>query len=215
MGRMRCLKGLGDWQRLNTSCADLLRLIVAVDEAAASNINTSFSSKNSLLHKREGSTSVMSHLSSFAAGASSSTIENIVVIGSTTTSLVLPSMEPSSYLRQLSSGQRAELREKVCEIGAAACWGLGDWDQMKGYAKNIPSNSYDGSLYSCVLSLTSYINNNSGSSSSHSSAITNSSSEITIRKLIDKTRDLLDGDLTSMASQSYERSYQGKVFKSY
>jgi len=45
----------------------------------------------------------------------------------------------------LSSQQESKLKEKIAEMGAAACWGLGDWDQMKVYARYLPENTYEGS----------------------------------------------------------------------
>jgi FKBP12-rapamycin complex-associated protein len=88
-------------------------------------------------------------------------------------------------------------------MGAAACWGLGDWDQMKVYTKYLPENTYEGSLYRSVLALTNTSNNNNDETDL--SYIQNAS------LLIEQTRDLLDPDLTSMASQSYERSYQAII----
>ncbi len=195
MGRMRCLKGLGDWQRLNASCSDMLKILNGIDPSAATAVNP-----NRSFHNRQGS---------LVPSASSANIENIVVINSNSNLAVASAlrnadMEQNSFLHQLSASQRTELKEEICEIGAAACWGLGDWEQMRTYARGIPDNVYEGSLYSCVLSLTSYINKNGGASSENE--------PLNIQRLIEKTRDLLDTDLTSMASQSYERSYQGKFW---
>jgi hypothetical protein len=194
MGRLRCLKGLGDWQRLNISCNDLLRILNGIEPASSS---LTAANSNKSFHTRQGS---------LMPSPSTPNIENIVVINSNSNLAVAsalrnPDLDQNSFLHQLSASQRNELKEEICEIGAAACWGLGDWDQMRTYARSIPENVYEGSLYSCVLSLTSFINNSGGGSENE---------PLSIQRLIEKTRDLLDGDLTSMASQSYERSYQGK-----
>jgi serine/threonine-protein kinase mTOR len=102
----------------------------------------------------------------------------------------------------ISSQQESKLKEKIAEMGAAACWGLGDWDQMKVYARYLPENTYEGSLYRSVLALTNTSNNSDEMDLSY---VQNAS------LLIEQTRDLLDPDLTSMASQSYERSYQAII----
>ena len=74
---------------------------------------------------------------------------------------------------------------------------------MKSYAQYLP---YDGSLYRCILALTT--NNNSNLKDNEIDyGFADSDSSL----LIQQTRDLLDGDLTSMASQSYERSYQAII----
>ena len=103
----------------------------------------------------------------------------------------------ASSLLQLSPQQEIQ----IAEMGAAACWGLGDWDQMKKYVKYLPESTYEGSLYRSVLALT-----NTSSDEAADFAYTQHASY-----LIEQTRDLLDPDLTSMASQSYERSYQAII----
>ena len=84
-------------------------------------------------------------------------------------------------------------------MGAAACWGLGNWEQMQTYVQYLPENSFDGSLYKSVLALTLTPTNGQGDNKQNALS------------LIEHTRDLLDVDLTSMASQSYERSYQAII----
>lgn len=173
LGRMRCLKGLGDWQRLNMSCNDLLKVLNNLESAPSTG------------HQRQ--TSMIS--------SPSSNFGDIVMINPNSSSVLRNTdQDQKSYFHQLNSSQRAQLKEKISEIGAAACWGLGDWDQMKDYVNNLPENNYEGSLYLCVLSL----------------ARSNTNADHVLSR-IEKTRDLLDSDLTSMVSQSYERSYQGII----
>ncbi len=85
------------------------------------------------------------------------------------------------------------LSEKIAEMGAVACWGLNEWDQMKSYVEYLPESTFEGSLYRSVLEI---IQNDD-----------NGNMENTI-KFIEKARDLLDNNLTSTVFQSYERSYQ-------
>jgi hypothetical protein len=222
MGRMRCLKGLGDWNRLHLSCDDLLKMLNNIDNPESDNLdslsinkNTAYSSSNRLNNSSipfPSSKSIYQRQPSIISSPSNSNIENVVHIGTSRNMISSPSIvggpagdldsQTSSYLYQLSAQQRTQLKEKISEIGAVACWGLGDWSEMKNYVKNLPENSYEGSLYSCVLELSSTLNNSTNNSSNSYSNIQN---------LIEKTRDLLDYDLTSMASQSYERSYQGII----
>ena len=89
----------------------------------------------------------------------------------------------------LTTQQQQSIKAKISEMGAAASWGLSDWKNMEDYVNILPEKSYEGSLYRAVLS----VNNNEF--------------QKTIGYLED-TRDMLDTDLTSMASQSYDRAYQ-------
>lgn len=124
-------------------------------------------------------------------------------------------------MHQLNSQQVHQLKEKISEMGAAACWGLGDWQQMRTFVSCLPETTYDGALNRCVLALTTDVSLlvNDGRKEAHtagnntdsllSSDISKGSRSIT--DLIEQTRDLLDADLTSMATQSYERSYQAII----
>lgn len=175
MGRMRCLNGLGEWQRLNSSCSNLLEVLNKIDS----------SNLVGLSH----STSNMDNLSAINRAIS---IQPLNMSSN-------ESNQNSLNLLQLNTAQMTQLKEKVAEMGAAACWGLGDWDKMRNYVKSLPENTYDGSLYRSILALTTSPKDIDFSSKKNASA------------LIEQTRDLLDTDLTSMATQSYERSYQGII----
>lgn len=109
-------------------------------------------------------------------------------------------------MRQLNHTQTQQLKEKVAEMGAAACWGLGDWQQMQTFVKCIPETNYDGSLYRSVLALSS-----DASLLSNEADSRDMGGKYSTSALIEQTRDLLDSDLTSMATQSYERSYQAII----
>jgi hypothetical protein len=79
----------------------------------------------------------------------------------------------------ITQQQQQNFKSYIAEMGAAASWGLSDWESMDTYVKLIPEKSYEGSLYRAVLS----INNNQF--------------DKTVNYLQD-TRDMLDTDLTSM-----------------
>lgn len=149
------------------------------------------------------------------------TIERIVPINPVATA---PSSEQQSvgYLRQLNSQQIQQLKEKVAEMGAAACWGLGDWQQMRTFVECLPDMTYDGALNRCVLTLSTDLSLLSGGSNDTGSRSNDNDPQRvmngrekggsrSITDLIEQTRDLLDADLTSMATQSYERSYQAII----
>lgn len=186
-------KGLGEWPALVFSCSDLFQTIESVQRDGGTKLQSTLgSSLNTQLNLNPA-------------------IERIVPINPAATA---PSSEQQtiSYLRQLNNQQVQQLREKVAEMGAAACWGLGDWDQMRNFVNCLSETTYDGALYRCVLALSSdtlILTDTSESSNSRSDSRDTSSRFIA--DLIEKTRDLLDSDLTSMATQSYERSYQAII----
>nr|AWV66626.1 serine/threonine-protein kinase mTOR [Brachionus rotundiformis] len=168
MGRMRCLNGLGEWNILNQSCNNLLQTLNQIDSNQS--LSTSVSQIDSL-----------SGISRTINLASQSRVTDL-----------------SFNTLQLNISDLNSLKEKISEMGAEACWGLGDWEQMKIYTKNLSDTTYEGSLYRSVI------------------ALTDNTTDFDYKKLqanslIKKTRELLDTDLTSMATQSYERSYPGII----
>jgi hypothetical protein len=218
MGRMRCLKGLGEWRSLVFSCSDLFQIIQSVQrESGGKMASSQIAASSASLNPQ--------------ANQFNSTIDKIVPINPNS-QVSSTSSDPHSlgYLRQMNQQQMQQLKEKVSEMGAAACWGLGDWQQMKTFVECIPETTYDGALYRSVLALSSDVSlllgGAGGDSSTHSSSSSTSSDHPdqhiggssrerdpikTISDLIEQTRDLLDTDLTSMATQSYERSYQAII----
>lgn len=168
MGRMRCLNGLGEWQGLNQSCNNLLNTLNQID--SNQNLNSSLSQIDSI-----------------------SAISRTINLNSQSRIADL-----SYNFLQLNSSELNSLKEKISEMGAEACWGLGDWEQMKIYTNNLPESTYEGSLYRSVIALT---NNDDDFNNKKTKA----------NALIKKTRELLEIDLTSMATQSYERSYPGII----
>lgn len=142
-------------------------------------------------------------------------IERIVPINALGSGLSSPGsgadQTSMSFLRHLNNQQVQQLKEKVAEMGAAACWGLGDWQEMKTFVDCLPESTYDGALYRCVLALTCDVSLLIGSNDASDNDNPQARNSKTIVDLIEQTRDLLDADLTSMATQSYERSYQAII----
>ncbi len=212
MGRMRCLKGLGEWKKLNYSCRDLLKYFKSNDSSnkiTQDDHSLQFPSfTNSLIHTSHSASNVSSYFGNQSANhrrqpspnplvSSSSNIGNIVVINPSATAS--QNDQHGNLLLHLNARQQADYKEKIAEMGAAACWGLGEWQEMENYVQYMPENNYDSSLYKSVLALT--LNH----------ATNENQRNLEAMQLIEHTRNLLDPELTSMASQSYERSYQAII----
>ncbi len=194
MGRMRCLKGLGEWQKLQHSCQDLLTYFTSAESSTKAPESTLLSVPN-LQHKRQSS---YNNLPGPASQIGNILVINPAGVPDEKSSIASYVDQPSkSFLSTLKAHEQADYRSKIAEMGAAACWGLGDWQQMKAYVQYLPENSLDGTVYKTVLALTTTTNREA----ERQNAL----------ELIEHARDLLDVDLTSMASQSYERSYQAII----
>ncbi|CAH2044014.1 unnamed protein product, partial [Iphiclides podalirius] len=85
-----------------------------------------------------------------------------------------------------------DIKRKSAKIAAAASWGLQEWDSMKKYVEFIPEDTQDGAFYRAILAI-------------HESQWPES------RHYIDAARSLLDGELTSVLGESYQRSYGALV----
>lgn len=83
-------------------------------------------------------------------------------------------------------------QSRAGRLAAVASWGLQDWEKMADYVKCIPEDTQDGCFYRAVLAI-------------HNNDFENG------QKLIDRTRSLLDTELTAMAGESYERAYGAMV----
>ena len=185
MGRMRCLKGLGEWNKLNYSCIDLLGFFDSNNPKTDDHNNETSRQLN--IYQNQ-SLSIQSNRRQLTSKFTSGVVNiNLNSPGSNS--------DQKSILKSLKMEQQSDYKAKIAEMGAAACWGLGDWKKMEKYVEYLPENSYDKSLYKTVLELT----------------LEPSQSSKESLQLIERTRDLLDIDLTSMASQSYDRSYQAII----
>ncbi|PVD35573.1 hypothetical protein C0Q70_02536 [Pomacea canaliculata] len=86
------------------------------------------------------------------------------------------------------SSADGDVRTKMARMASAAAWGLGHWDSMEEYMCYIPHPTYDGMFYRAVFAL--HFENYQQA-----------------QQCIDKARDIIDTDLTAMASESYNRAY--------
>ncbi|OXA52223.1 Serine/threonine-protein kinase mTOR [Folsomia candida] len=83
-------------------------------------------------------------------------------------------------------------KNKIAHMGAAASWGLNKWDRMEKYVQFIPRDSLDGTFYRALIAI-------------HKELYAQA------EQLIDSARDILDTELTAMASESYQRAYNTMV----
>ncbi|ODN03392.1 Serine/threonine-protein kinase mTOR, partial [Orchesella cincta] len=83
-------------------------------------------------------------------------------------------------------------KNKMAHMAAAASWGQNKWEAMEKYVQFIPRDSQDGIFYRALISI-------------HKGHYTQA------EQLIDSARDILDTELTAMASESYQRAYNSMV----
>ncbi|KAL6730005.1 hypothetical protein Aduo_001008 [Ancylostoma duodenale] len=82
--------------------------------------------------------------------------------------------------------------QKVAVMAARGAWAVGEWQAMEDYVSQINENSQDGAMLRAVL------------------AVKRDQYDVALN-YIDKVRDMYDGELTAMASESYERAYGAMV----
>jgi FKBP12-rapamycin complex-associated protein len=83
-------------------------------------------------------------------------------------------------------------KQKASRLAAASSFGLHDYRSMERYVNVIQRDTQDGAFYRAIL------------------AIHKEDYEMA-QKFIDSARDLLDNELTAMASESYQRAYGAMV----
>lgn len=81
-----------------------------------------------------------------------------------------------------------EIRKNIAHLGAAAAWALWQWEQMDDYIAYIKEESPDGAFFRAIIA----VHRNQFAAA---------------QQFIDKTRDLLDTELTALVNESYNRSY--------
>lgn len=86
----------------------------------------------------------------------------------------------------------AEIKKKSAKIAAAASWGLQEWDSMKMFVDAIPGNTQEGAFYRAIIAI-------------HEGMWSES------RHYIDTARSLLDGELSAVIGESYQRAYGALV----
>ncbi|KAH3893902.1 hypothetical protein DPMN_018054 [Dreissena polymorpha] len=85
-----------------------------------------------------------------------------------------------------------DVRSRMATMASAAAWGLGQWESMEEYMLFIPRTTYDGAFYRAVYAV-------------------HSEQYQLAQQCIDKSRDILDTELTAMAGESYSRAYGAMV----
>lgn len=83
-------------------------------------------------------------------------------------------------------------RQQMARIAANASWNLNKWDDMVNYAQHISNDSFDSYFLRAVITI----------HQGHYSLAQFS---------IDKARQLIDSELTSLAGESYNRAYQTMI----
>ncbi|KAJ3311625.1 phosphatidylinositol kinase- protein kinase tor1 [Boothiomyces sp. JEL0838] len=81
-----------------------------------------------------------------------------------------------------------EVKKAIAPLAAAAAWGMGEWDDMDDYIKMMKEESPDGAFFKAILAL-------------HRNLYPEAT------RFIEKTRDLLDTELTALVGESYNRAY--------
>jgi FKBP12-rapamycin complex-associated protein len=82
-----------------------------------------------------------------------------------------------------------EVKKAIAPLAAAAAWGLGEWDLMDEYIGKMKEESPDAAFFKAILSL---------HRNSYPEGL----------RFIEKTRDLLDTELTALVGESYNRAYK-------
>ena len=84
---------------------------------------------------------------------------------------------------------RESVRTAIAPLAAASAWGLQDWTHLQQYVQALKPESADSIFFQAILSI-------------HSEQMNQA------RILIDKTRDIIDTELTALLSESYSRAYK-------
>ncbi|KAI8458016.1 atypical/PIKK/FRAP protein kinase [Phakopsora pachyrhizi] len=85
-------------------------------------------------------------------------------------------------------GSSNEVKRTMAPLAAAAAWGLGQWDSMDSYINVLKSDSAEKAWFKSILSI---------HRGQHSVA----------QRLINKARDTLDTELSTLLGESYSRAY--------
>ena len=95
----------------------------------------------------------------------------------------------SDFVQSRWTNAPYEERRRIAPIAAAAAWSLNQWDLMDDYISVMKTDTPDRPFYRAILSV-------------HRNQYAKALTQIT------RTRDLLDGELTSLSSESYGRAYE-------
>ncbi|EPZ33264.1 phosphatidylinositol kinase Tor2 [Rozella allomycis CSF55] len=81
-----------------------------------------------------------------------------------------------------------DVRKQIAPLAAGAAWGLKQWESLDDYLSVIREDTADGSFFRAISAL-------------------NKNDFSLAQGLIEKTRDLLDTELTALIGESYNRAY--------
>ena len=81
-----------------------------------------------------------------------------------------------------------EKKSKMACLAASSAWSLGEWENMKTYSKSLQEDTSDYTFYQAVQAI-------------HKNEFNYA------QKMIEKSREMIDVDLTAMISESRERAY--------
>ncbi|XP_050677035.1 serine/threonine-protein kinase Tor-like [Leptidea sinapis] len=85
-----------------------------------------------------------------------------------------------------------DIKKNSAKMAAAASWGLQEWDSMKKFVDCVHEDTQDGAFYRAVLA----IREGNWADSRH---------------YIDSARTLLDGEISAVIGESYQRAYSALV----
>lgn len=97
--------------------------------------------------------------------------------------------ELNGVAQEIWQNARESVRTAIAPLAAASAWGLQDWSHLQQYVKSLKSDSADSLFFQTILSI-------------HSGQMNNA------RQLIDRTRDIVDTEITALLSESYSRAYK-------
>lgn len=97
--------------------------------------------------------------------------------------------ELNNVAQEIWPNARESIRTAIAPLAAASAWGLQDWPHLEQYVKALKMNSADSIFFKTILAI-------------------NSGEMKHAHVLIDKTRDIIDTELTALLAESYSRAYK-------
>lgn len=97
-----------------------------------------------------------------------------------------------SISKQSFNNVSDQYKQKMAKMAVNATWGMNKWDEMIEYASYIQSDSFEYAFYEAVIKV-------------HQEKFQEA------QFFIDKSRELIDTELTTMAAESYQRAYPAMV----
>ena len=91
--------------------------------------------------------------------------------------------------QEIWHNSRDSVRTAIAPLAAASAWGLQDWFHLQQYVQALKPDTADSIFFQTILSI-------------HSGQMDQA------RSLIDKTRAIIDTELTALLSESYSRAYK-------